>query len=596
MVGLVQPARAEIDRLNVEAWEQIDRDPSVGRALAEKTYDAALTLTPPYLEGMAASLTSQVKASHAQGDNLEAVELGARARALHEQIGQPTVWWARTLHETGFALQRLGDMAAALEAFFQMLTLAEALQNTEVRGRALLRIGTAHLLQDQVDDALSYLDQAIAQFGQIQSLGGLASVYNNLTVFYVRKGLWEQALDVGYRALALFEQAGRLNGQARIHNNLGDIYFHRHDLEQAEHHIRAAIDFAVACGNTMTQLSALIDLARLEGAKGQPSAAIKRLTQLREQVEHSGDLHLQRSLLRELAQLHEAMGDFQQALACHKQLAAIAQQIYDEDRLQKIKTLEVVHKTHQARAEADLQKRLRDQDRQYFERLAAMKDDLMLTASHDLKNPIASIVLSLDLLRRRSDPSDTYLQRYLRQIENATDHMRYLITDLFELARLETGRALTLSPHDLVALAREVVRLFEPQAFSQGIDLRLVCEVDTLIAEIDPPSLRRALDNIIGNALKYTPAGGSIDVRITVERGQAVIRVQDSGLGIPADDLPHIFERFYRVQDKVHQAIEGTGLGLAIVKTVVDQHGGSVSAQSSEGAGTTITLRLPAPV
>src|SRR6266545_5665025 len=134
---------------------------------------------------------------------------------------------------------------------------------------------------------------------------------------------------------------------------------------------------------------------------------------------------------------------------------------------------------------------------------------------------------------------------------------------------------------------------FKPQAQTKQQALSLIQTDDNLTVQCEVLKMHQALRNLIGNAIKYTPAGGAITLSVEHDAEQVNIKIQDTGYGIPASDLPHIFERFYRVRNNGHDEIEGNGLGLAIVKSIVEQHGGNVSVESEIGKGSCFSFTLP---
>jgi signal transduction histidine kinase len=171
--------------------------------------------------------------------------------------------------------------------------------------------------------------------------------------------------------------------------------------------------------------------------------------------------------------------------------------------------------------------------------------------------------------------------------------MSNLIADILDLAKLETGRALDIAGASFAPLLRAVVQDHQLAAEQKHLALELRMDLDDALVECDAAQIRRALDNLIGNAIKYTPAGGRVDIDAERLGAEIVIKVADTGVSISAQDAPRVFERFYRAQDASGLAIEGTGLGLAIVRAIAEQHGGSVSIESELGRGSVFSLRLP---
>jgi signal transduction histidine kinase len=237
---------------------------------------------------------------------------------------------------------------------------------------------------------------------------------------------------------------------------------------------------------------------------------------------------------------------------------------------------------------------------QQAQRAVYLRDEFLAAASHDLKNPLAAIKGIAQLLHRRarrsSTPEGQGFAEGLQRIDNSITRMTRMIDSLLDVTRVQMGQPLPLDrrPLDLVALARQVAE--EQQQSTQRHQIRLDATAPELVGVWDSARLERLLANLLNNAVKYSPAGGEITliVRLETEAGEpwAVLVVRDQGLGIPAADLPRVFERFQRARN-VEGQIAGTGIGLAAVRQVVEQHGGHLSVESQEGSGSTFTVRLP---
>jgi signal transduction histidine kinase len=222
------------------------------------------------------------------------------------------------------------------------------------------------------------------------------------------------------------------------------------------------------------------------------------------------------------------------------------------------------------------------------------RDEFMATVSHDLKSPLTFIKGIAKLRRRRATvtPETELFLEAFDQIEASASRMALQLDELVDASRLEAGRPLELrrAPTDLVALASKAVA--EHQQTSDRHALRMATELGELVGDWDEIRLGRVLDNLLDNALKYSPRGGAIEVSVGVDGDSAVVAISDVGEGIPPSDLPHVFERFRR-GGNVEGRIPGTGIGLAGVQRIVELHHGSIAVQSQVGQGTTFTIRLP---
>lgn len=227
-----------------------------------------------------------------------------------------------------------------------------------------------------------------------------------------------------------------------------------------------------------------------------------------------------------------------------------------------------------------------------FKEIDQIKNELLATTSHDLKNPLGSILGYVDLITMTNALNPQGLE-YTRRVQRAVHHMRNLIDDLLDMARIESGIRLNVVEVDLCILARDVVQRFELDLKNKQISL------DVQVPETLPPvygderRLAQILGNLVSNAIKYTPSHGRVVVRAERRSDYFYVAVQDNGLGISPDDQAHIFSRFYRVRTPETQNIEGTGLGLAITKSLVEIHGGQVGLESRLGEGSTFYFTLP---
>jgi len=192
-----------------------------------------------------------------------------------------------------------------------------------------------------------------------------------------------------------------------------------------------------------------------------------------------------------------------------------------------------------------------------------------------------------------ASPDDEAADLFLPQALGQVDRLAELVQQLLDQARAESGQLhLNLRDVDLDAVAQPIVASFEPQASNKGVNLELR-SMRPVRVEADPDRLSQVFVNLIDNALRHTPAGGAVIVEVDAQGGDAVLRVRDTGVGIPYRDLPRIFERFYVVDRSRTRMSGGAGLGLAIVKGIIDAHGGTISAESMLGSGTSFTIRIP---
>lgn len=233
-------------------------------------------------------------------------------------------------------------------------------------------------------------------------------------------------------------------------------------------------------------------------------------------------------------------------------------------------------------------------DVSHLKALDRMKSRFVSNVSHELRTPISTIKLQAQLMQRRPDRWRQHLDTLLDEI----DHQAQLVESILEISRVDAGRVeIASEPTSLNTLTGDLIEAHETRAGECQLQVIHAPSPAEPVALADPKRIRQVLDNLMVNAIRYTPAGGQITVSTDVKRSEdrtwATITVADTGIGIPEEELPRIFERFYRGDRPRLMQISGTGLGLAIVKEIVDLHGGRVTVESEVGRGSAFTVWLP---
>ena len=226
-------------------------------------------------------------------------------------------------------------------------------------------------------------------------------------------------------------------------------------------------------------------------------------------------------------------------------------------------------------------------------RLETVRRDFVANVSHELKTPLTVVSGFAETLQDES-VSTEQRQQFLATILNNTQRMHRLVDDLLDLSRIESGgwRPAPILM-DLAAVASETLSSFSEVAGHKGLDLKVEIDAGATTARMDPTAIRQVLTNLVHNAIRHT-ARGSVTIFAERSADHVTFGVRDTGSGIAAEHLPRVFERFYRVDASRSRAEGGTGLGLAIVKHLVEAHGGTVTAESTVGSGTTFRVTIPA--
>lgn len=332
--------------------------------------------------------------------------------------------------------------------------------------------------------------------------------------------------------------------------------------------------------------------------------------------QNTGDTARQAVLLQTLAQIELARRDLPSALSYAGQSLAFFRQLNHREGSTLVLDLlaEIAHRLGDNKAEFNYRSEAQqlqmvrtgeipvvviDEDTNPAPRDGALPTSAVVAASpfiqslsHDLKTPLSSLLLNIEMLEKYGKLDDERGGRLLSRIRESADHLRNLVTDALDVARFDTLTRLHIQTYTVQALFEPQVAMFEEILDQRGLALQVDITPPDLTMACDMELFGHALENLISNAIKYSRAG-TITLRAFREGDSVAIQVQDNGIGIDADDLNHIFERFFRAHN-ARTYIDGTGLGLYIVETIVKRHDGSIDVESALGEGTCFTMRLPA--
>ncbi len=228
--------------------------------------------------------------------------------------------------------------------------------------------------------------------------------------------------------------------------------------------------------------------------------------------------------------------------------------------------------------------------------LARMKSDFVSTVSHEFKSPLTSIRQLTEMLQSGRVPSEDRRQKYYDVLLEQSERLALLTDNILSLAKIEEGRAeFTFETTDISVLLTEVVTSIQERVRHEGFDIGLDVEESLPLLAVDRTALSQAVTNLVDNAIKYSGDSRKISVSASFEEQAVAIAVQDFGIGINTEDIPRVFERFYRGGDELTRTVKGSGLGLTLVKEIVEAHRGKVHIASKPGKGSVFSIRLPLP-
>jgi two-component system phosphate regulon sensor histidine kinase PhoR len=222
-----------------------------------------------------------------------------------------------------------------------------------------------------------------------------------------------------------------------------------------------------------------------------------------------------------------------------------------------------------------------------------VKDDFIASVSHEFRTPLTSIIGYVSMMLNDDEPLPASQARHVQVVARNADRLHRLVSDLLLTAQPDSvPLEVVLTSTDVSAIVRGAVESAQPAAWARGVELRFRTP-GPLWLMVDPQRFSQVVDNLISNAIKYSPQGGPVEVELSSNDGLLVLTVRDNGIGMSREDMDRLFTRFFRARDAEELSIQGVGLGLSIVKRIVDSHGGRVVTESRYGEGSTFRVELP---
>jgi two-component system, OmpR family, phosphate regulon sensor histidine kinase PhoR len=231
------------------------------------------------------------------------------------------------------------------------------------------------------------------------------------------------------------------------------------------------------------------------------------------------------------------------------------------------------------------------QDITYLKEVDRIRSEFVHTVSHDLRSPLTSVIGYAELVSRAGSLNENQ-QDFLNRIQDSIQHITSLINDLLDLGSIEAGMDTRREFVQLEGILRYTIDMLQGQIKSKNLKVSTKIASALPALRANPIRLRQVLDNVVGNAIKYSYPNGEIQISIHSEENQIILQVTDQGPGIPSADQPHIFDKFYRAKN-ISSDVEGSGLGLAIVKNIVESHQGRIWVESTVGKGSSFFIVLP---
>ncbi|MEM1094979.1 MAG: ATP-binding protein [Bacteroidota bacterium] len=553
---------------------------------------------------------------------LTKAEAAANALAFTDEAGAALSTYALL----GRIHQQRGSLAegvAWLEQGLSRLDEAGAAQQANL----LNVLGNQYALTGDAATAGRYFGQARTAYAAADDPLGEANALMNLGLVAEMTGDLATATEQWSEANALARQGGDRVLQLRLVNNIGSSYVDQGRYEEALEQLAEAARLAETVGDPWDATFIAIKRGRALHGLARYAEALPYLQQANTQALALESVPLRGEAVQLLKDVHAQLGQYAQAYTLSLAYDSLAEAYFDEESQRLLQELEAEQKAaeisrleqEQAVSTAQIQRqwvliggvaglavllgglvwlygqrsRVQAAQAEQLRALDRAKSRFFANISHELRTPLTLMLSPLDAAL--NEPGSQANQKHLRVARKSGRQLLHLVEDLLDLSKLEAG-ALTASATAvrLDTLLRRIVFSFESLAVQRQVQLVYKVDVpDAYAARTDTRKVEQILNNLLSNALKYTAGGGHVTVAGRLEGTTLQLSVADTGRGIPPDELPNIFDRYYQVGDGPAEG--GAGIGLALTKRLVDLLGGTIDAASTPGEGSTFTLTLPMP-
>lgn len=509
-----------------------------------------------------------------------------------------------SLVNIGNAYNRLDQMAKALETYLQALAVAEKIGDNKLKAKVFGNIATAYSKVDELEKELEYCQSAYEIHKETGDLLGQSLVLSNIAYASHRMGNYTDSYTYYKKALALKQEIGDVEHQPVAWLWLAMTCDKLGYQDEAFTAVERSLEIALNNGAFFKYATALNFLADLLCSHERDEEALEALDKCIEIChEHNFTVPVVSALQRRYQILKKAER-WQDAAETAEKVVEVTEEMRNRQGQLQRDTMQAIFDMDRARTVAETERRrneelaikdkLLQQRNAELERLNEDKNELLRIVAHDLKNPLSSITMIAKLLRNDDDIQPAESKELLDDILTTSERMFLLINDLLNLEELERGtlkfQKERVSANDMLA---SVCRQNRKQADSKNITLEYNPPTTDVFLNADEGRLRQLIENLLSNALKFSPQGSMVHISVERRRGNGRITVKDHGPGITDADKERLFQKFARLTARPTAGEHSSGLGLAIAKKITDAMGGTLVCESKVGDGAAFIVELP---
>jgi signal transduction histidine kinase len=630
--------RAEI----LEQFAKLERDSHPGTAwvYALEALDLAEKSQNIVLSERLYALCGGLKRNAGSFDSARMYFEKARLRAIDLR---DTKLIADNLNAIGITHQYQGNLTHALQSFLEALKISRTSGNQKQEANALNNMGFIYKMQKNYDTALQHYKNTLAIRIRIGDQVGIAGAYNNIGLTYMEREQYDTARTWYLKSLSLLTEEKNPREVAMVLNNIGVTHENQGRFEEGRAYYIKSLSLKERLNDQRGIASTYGNLADNYLEDGMPAEAIRLATKSLELSEKTKSLEFAITATKILAMAHAEIGEYKQAFQYHVEHKILQDSLYNETKSLHIAEMTAKYNVNQKEKEneslktaASLSESLVNRQQTIIFAVAASlgivlllltflfqlyqkskslasalavqkveventnaqlqevlqeKSNVMNIMVHDLQSPMNKVI-GLTRLIKLEGPVTPQQQQCLTLISNVADHGRKIIGDLL-LINKEGASKIHITTFSLTDFLQELIHQFAPEAERKHIPLQLDVAEENMILTSDKDSLLRILDNLISNAIKFSPAGKSITLKAVREETLVRIFVIDQGPGFSEEDKKELFKKFKRLSAQPTGGESSTGLGLAIVKHLVRQLDGEIRLISEPDSGATFEIILP---
>ncbi len=585
------------------------------------------------LEVEKVDLLLEIAQAYRNIDVEEGISSATEALQLARKIGYVD-GEAAALHNTAKLLRMKSEYSEALDFHLSALKIYESTGNKLQIAYVHNDIAFCYYDLEQAQKLKENLMKALFIFQEIGHEKGIADVTNNLGVSFDILGQLDSAIVYFERSLIMNQKIGAREEAANCRLNLAAVYTIQQKYDESKKLIEQARSYFIESDNRYAQIVVFIELANLSSAEGDFHSAIEYAEQGYEAAINYGSIHKAMNISSHLINYYSRLNDGPNSYKYFEIYDDLKDSIFNEDNARLLTETETSYETELkeqqiiALNQTNLQEKFRRnafaalsvlililglllinrkriearKNRLLYDKgqeVEKMKSSFFANMTHEFRTPLTLILGPIESLKEKITSKEANKQ--LEVMEKNASRLLDLINQLLDLSKLESGKMkLQTEALDIASLLNRITGLFESAAEIKQIRISFENRLENSLCQLDSDKIEKVFVNLISNALKFTPKGGSIYIvleraptAMTEVKQSIQIRIKDSGKGIPATDLEHIFDQYFQSDQDTTYEYTGTGIGLSLSKELVELHGGSITVSSEAGQGTEFTLSFP---